>query len=370
MILNLYEKEWDLKKMIVISAGGIKSGKNYYLQLICEDTIAFGEASPAPEFINGKKLDYWSDDVRVKNDLIYLIENIDLQVITFDTIKKLHMDFKHLCAEAIAAFDMLLHDYLAKKQNIPVWKLYTSEKNKHTLLTKTSISDDLDDIINFIKDNREMYSLLKFKVTNKNKYVLPWDNLNEFVINLDFNGMYNSYSEFENDFLIKIPSGQRIIFEEPFNFDKLTPIDIIEFNKTLTNPSYSLIFDDSLTNIDRYDKIIHSNINCGFNLKIQKLGGIYPCYEMFLKHPNKQFMIGCMTETSLEICSGIQLGNILKCSKENTLLLDLDSDIFLGLDKNSPGINKFNREVKESIGLGYTPDISNLNKIYTNKRTE
>jgi len=367
MIINLYEKKWNFKKNLTISKGEIKSGKNYYLELINNNIIAYGEASPAPEFINGKKLEYWSDINTVKKDLIYLIENINLQNITFNTIKDLHRNYNHLCKESLATFDMLLHDYLAKKQKIPVWKLYTKDENKNSLLTITCINNNnLKDIIDFIQKNKNKYSLLKFKVTKKNKDILPWNKFKDLIINLDFNGMYSSFSEFESDFLSKISSKQKIIFEEPFNFNKLNSEDINKFNQILKNPNFSLVFDDSLNNIDNYNKILNSNINCGFNLKIQKLGGIYPCYQIFKENPTKQFMIGCMTETSLGISSAIQLGNIINCSKDNVLLLDLDSDILLdSLEDNSPSSNKFKRKVKELIGLGYTPNITNLKKIYT-----
>ena len=97
---------------------------------------------------------------------------------------------------------------------------------------------------------------------------------------------------------------------------------------------------------------------------LQKLGGIYLSYILYKENASFQFIIGCMLESSLGISASSQLGRIMNSIKDKPLILDLDSDIFLGLEDKSPEINIRERGPKEKYGIGFIPNLDSADLIY------
>ncbi len=354
MRVFLYEKKTTLPKSIKTSVGAIKHSTNYFVEITDGQTSGYGEASSSP--LAGSmpiKLSYGSPPDKVKEDIIHILNHLNLSKVSKNTIKSLHKQFPSASSESLAALDMALHDYVAKKKKIPVWKMYTNTKNTNSLLFATlSIENG--------KDTRSLQhgklKNLKINVTKENVRDLPLDKHKKHNTILDFNGLYDSFRKFKSDFLHLSSKNSSMVFEEPFSYKALPKRDS-EYNFS------NIVFDDSFVDAKTFDRITVHPQNVGLNYKIQKLGGIYPCVQMHKKASNRKTIIGCALETSLGVSASAQLSYILK-PKNNPLLLDLDSDIHLGFDRNSPKISPSGRVPKIKIGIGYTPDTSMAKLVY------
>ena len=363
MIIKLYEKKIYLPKKIYTNAGIITYGINYFLSLEHQDIIAYGEASPNP-FKNNTTLIYSHMPKDVKEDLIKLISLIKFDKINFSLIKTFHKEYSSFLSETKAAFDMLFHDFISKKEQKEVWEFYSEEKNKNSFLAKTIGTNNPEKIKQFIKQEKTKISFFKIKGTKENINKLPLDFLSKYNVIIDFNGLFQTTEEFIM-FLKNVPKDNDFIFEEPFSINIVTNENISKIRKALKDKKINLIFDDCFFDDYSLNIIKNKKIGDGLNLKIQKLGGIYPCYTIYKQNKQFQYVIGCMLETSLGISASTQLGRMLCSKKNNPLILDLDSDIFIGLEPNSPKITKAERKLKEKYGVGFTPDLINAKLIYS-----
>lgn len=360
MKIALFEKDMFLPKPIVTSLGTVYAWKNYFLKI--EDTwkniTAYGEAAPL-QFL----LKYSNTNENVLTDIMKIIRELDWLNIDLQYIERFHLKYANISSETRAMFDMSFHDYIAKKEKKQVWELYVADKNKNTFLTETIWSDNIEEIVNFIKEKKSLIDFFKIKATAINVDNLPLSFLADYNVIIDFNWLYESSKDFLN-FLDRVPNKNSFIFEEPFYIENLDLNDVNSIRKKIQEKSCKLIFDDSFFSEESLNKIININIADWLNLKIQKLWWIYPSYEFYKLFPLDQYIIGCVLESSLWIASSIQLGNIINSISENPLILDLDSDIFLWLESNSPSCNIKWREVKEEYGLWYTPNLKDSTLLY------
>lgn len=350
---------------VVTNLGTIRYGTNYFLVLEEEDFKAYGEACPNP-FEDKSLLIYSNLSVDVKNDILDMLKNIEFGKIDLNFIKEFHKTYKDHLSEARAAFDILFHDYVAKKEHKEVWQLYSEQKNKHTYLTKTIGVNTPNEIIKFVEKERKHMDFFKVKGTKSNVEYLPLDFLSKVNTIIDFNGMFASIAEFVS-FLKRIPKANKFIFEEPFMIKNIQEKNLGKLKEVISQKKCRLIFDDSFFNQPSLEQIKKYNIAQGLNIKVQKLGGIYPSYCYASNNKDFQYILGCILESSLSIAASTQLGRILYSQEEKPTILDLDSDIFLGLDATSPGVAIDERKPKEKIGIGYTPSLSKAKLIY--KRT-
>jgi len=363
VLLKIYEKRIILPKKIITNAGFITHGTNYFITLKNKELTAYGEAAPNP-LKDNSTLPYSHMPNDVKKDLIKLASLISLNKINFEFIKLFHQKYSSFLSETKAAFDMLFHDLISKKEQKEIWNFYSEEKNKNSFLTKTIGTNNPEKIKQFIKEEKTKISFFKIKGTSENINKLPLDFLSKHNVIIDFNELFQTNDEFIL-FLKNIPKENNFIFEEPFSINKITNKNIHRLKKSLNDKKISLIFDDCFFDETSLNIIKNKNIANGLNLKIQKLGGIYPCYKIYKQNEQFQYIIGCMLETSLGISASSQLGRIMSSKKSNPLILDLDSDIFLGLEQNSPRITSNEREPKEHFGLGFTPNLTDANLIFS-----
>lgn len=351
--LTLYKKDIILPEPILLSGGKIaQKSTNYFLVLEKNGIKAFGEAAP---MLDGLvyKIGYGNPADIIEKDLLFLCENLKLDFIDITSLKYLHQEFSHITSEALACFDMTIHDFISKQQDIPIYKIYTDLEPKRETIMMRIFSPQNDRVPKYELD------AIKIKITEKNQSDLSLkfftDNYKYTI--LDFNRMYKDVSLFNNTYKNIAQKKKNIFFEEPCSLGRI--------NKEVVAPEIlkNIIIDDSFCDKEQLHNPSFQDIPCGINFKIQKIGGIYPCVKIAKEIPGRQMMIGCNLETSLGISAGIHLGEILKRLNSNSIFTDLDSDILLGLENDSPKISSQGRIPQNAVGLGYTPKIKDLELI-------
>ena len=115
MQIKLYEQKLFLPKPVITNLGKVTHGTNYFLVLEDGETIAYGEASSNP-FDDKNMLAYSNSKEDIKKDILSILSKIRLTKINFNFIKKFHNKFHNNLSESRAAFDMLFHDYISKKE--------------------------------------------------------------------------------------------------------------------------------------------------------------------------------------------------------------------------------------------------------------
>lgn len=346
-LISLYRKEITLPEPLPLSGGKILETSTVFLIILEKDGVmAFGEASPMPDGLV-YKIGYGNPSDMVERDLIYICENLKLDIIDIDLLKYLHEEFAHVASEALACFDMVIHDYLSKQLKIPIYKMYPDSGSIGDSFMVRTFSSQKG-----LETGSELKAV-KIKVTEKN-----WDKLDlksladahAYVI-CDFNRMYKDASLFEEAYVNIVKERGNILFEEPCSLGRL--------GDEIINEEFSdrIIVDDSFCDKEQIRNPVFLRNPYGINLKIQKIGGIYPCIEIARRISGRRIMVGCNLETSLGVSAGAHLAEILRQLGPNIILTDLDSDILLGLDSGSPSVSPSGRIPKKSAGLGYVPRI-------------
>jgi len=362
MEIKIYKKHWELEDVFTASYGEIKGGANIYIQLIDDDGFCgWGEAAPLPTEKKGTGVLYSNSFERVLSDLMYLADKqLSSKDISFETLKIFHKEFGHLSPEAVCAMDLAICDLLSRRKKIPVIELFEN-KNKNIDSTFSFSIGSTDSVT--IRQQTEKaveWGIIKYKISN-NINLIPWDLLSGKTLIFDFDGVYNDFNKFKKEIIESIPniSHRQIILEEPFHFtdDNKELAKLFDFMEDKNN--VSIIFDDSVDTIEDVLKINSVFPKAGFNIKLQKMGGLYPSVEIIknLRESNV-LMFGSLYETSLSISAAAQLKYILSTSID-----DLDADIYTGIDEKSPTITPEGRFVKSQTGIGYEPNISNLEEI-------
>lgn len=159
--LTLYKKDIILSEPILLSGDKIvQKSTNYFLVLEKNDIKAFGEAAP---MLDGLvyKIGYGNPANTVEKDLLFLCENLKLDIIDTNSLKCLHQEFSHITSEALACFDMAIHDFISKQKDIPIYKIYTDlEPKGETIMTRT-FSPKSDEI------PKNELGAIKIKITEK-----------------------------------------------------------------------------------------------------------------------------------------------------------------------------------------------------------
>ena len=240
------------------------------------------------------------------------------------------MDNKHITSETLrAAIDFAYHDLVAKIQNIPVYKLYSSTfttvNNSVTLFVKESITQTRDAARNIFDTYQEL-KILKIKLKGSEhierakeiKSIAP-KNM-KFLI--DANQGYKDPEIAVRDLtLIGEILGDVILVEQPTPKDDLSALKYVK-----DHMKNMLVFaDEAAATVKDAKKVIEHSAAHGINIKLQKAGGIWPAKQIaqVCKENNFKIMVGCMLEGPIGIAAGIHFAD----STPNIILTDLDSDL-------------------------------------------
>jgi len=251
-----------------------------------------------------------------------------------DSIKKLHafLDKKNIKSMTLrSAIDAAYHDLLGKTHGVPVYKLYSSKehsvKNSITVYIKDSIKKTQNNAVKIYKSFPDL-KVLKIKLNGQDdikkvsaiKKVSP-KNMN-FV--LDANQAYADPRK-----AVKILTEINKILKKVILVEQPCPKKDLKSLRYITNNLKGMMVfaDEAATNLEDVKKIVAAKAAHGVNIKIQKVGGIYPAVQLakYCKKHGLKIMVGAMIEDTVSLTAGTHFA----ISNSNLILTDLDTDIDL-----------------------------------------
>ncbi|MBI5217174.1 MAG: dipeptide epimerase [Ignavibacteriae bacterium] len=242
---------------------------------------------------------------------------------------------------AKAAIDIALHDWIGKKLNIPLWKLWGLNKEK-TPLTSFTIGIDSLDVIEKKVREAEPYPILKVKVgvSNDEEIIKTIRKITDKVIRVDANEGWKDRIQARDKILWLEEQGVEFI-EQPMPASQLD--DIAWLREQVHIP---LIADESVVSLHDIPKLYGAFD--GINIKLMKCTGLREAMRMIhtAKAANLKVMLGCMIESSVAISAAAQLSPMVDYA-------DLDGNILISNDPFS-GVKVINGKLtlNDLPGLG------------------
>lgn len=247
-------------------------------------------------------------------------------------------------ASAKAAIDIAIYDWLGKKMNVPLYKLWGLDKNK-TPYTSFTIGIDKPDIVRKKVEEAEEYKILKIKVgTDSDKEMI--DTIRKVTnkpIRVDANeGWKQKEVALER---IKWLKDEGVEFiEQPM------PASQIDDVKWLRDKiDFPIIADEALTKLEDIPTL--ASAYDGINIKLQKCNGIHVALKMITlaRALNMKIMMGCMIESNVGISAAAHLSPMIDYA-------DLDGNVLINNDPfNGTKIIDGKLVLNDNPGLGVTP---------------
>lgn len=280
------------------------------------DDEYFGEASPYAYYGEDfdKTIEYLNETLKdfALEDLAYSDWAMD------EVAKKLPT---HGAGSSIAALDMAIHDYAAKKAGMPLYK-YLGFKHPENKQTSFTIGiDTLDMMLKKVEDAKD-FPILKIKlgrdIEQDMTVMKEIRRMTKQVIRVDANGGWTMDNALK---CIALLAGLDVEYvEQPLV--KGSYEDLAKLKDKSALPIF--LDEDILTSMD----ILKAKDCChGINIKLMKCGGVREAKRMIsiAKLFNLQIMLGCMIESSIAITAAAHLASAVD-------YLDLDGNLLVSND--------------------------------------
>ncbi len=221
---------------------------------------------------------------------------------------------------AKAALDIALFDWLGKRLNIPIHRLFGLDPDKF-VDTSFSIGFDKPEILKQKVKEADPYKILKIKLTNidDEEIIKTIRQVTDKPIRVDLNEGWTNKEEAIRK--IEWLSGKGVeLVEQPM------PVDMIEETRWLKERSPVPIIADEAVNTSK-DILPIAEAYDGINIKLMKSGGIMEAFRMAVVAGtfNLDIMIGCMIASSVAISAAVQLQPLARW-------LDLDGSLLISND--------------------------------------
>lgn len=336
--MKLFWKRYDLqlKHTFRIARNARDFVPVVILSLEHDGIIAYGEASPNVRY---------GEDVETLNKFF---EQIDLS--KFDSPFSIDEILQYVDSIAVGnnsakcAVDIALHDWVGKKLNIPLWKLWGLNP-ENAPLSSFTIAIDTKEIVQQKVREAADFPILKIKVGLENDCEMI-DAIREITdkpLYVDANeGWKTREKALESVQWLK---DKNIVFiEQPM------PAEQFEDIKWLRDHSeIPLIADESVLHLADIPKLAEAFD--GINIKLMKSAGIREATRMIhaAQSTEMKIMMGCMIETAVGISAAAQLTPLLD-------YCDLDGNVLISNDPFDGCRNiKGKVELTEKSGLGVVP---------------
>ena len=205
-------------------------------------------------------------------------------------------------ASAKAAIDMALHDWIGKKLQLPLWKLWGFDRTRTPRTSFTIGIDELPVIEQKVRE-AEPYPILKVKVgaPNDENIIKTIRRITDKPIRVDANEGWKSKEQAAEKILWLEEQGVEFI-EQPMPTSD--PDGTAWVRERVNIP---LIADESVIDISSIPKL--QGVFDGINIKLMKCGGLREALRMIhtAKAVNMKVMLGCMIESSVAISAAAQL---------------------------------------------------------------
>jgi L-alanine-DL-glutamate epimerase-like enolase superfamily enzyme len=249
---------------------------------------------------------------------------------------------------AKAAVDIALHDWVGKKLNVPLWKLWGLNRT-NTPVTSFTIGIDSLHVIEQKVREAEIYPILKVKVgvENDEEIIRTIRKVTDKVIRVDANEGWKSKEQARDKILWLEEQGVEFV-EQPL------PAKDLEGTAWLREQVHiPLIADENVSVASDIPALQY--VFDGINIKLMKCGGLREAMRMIFaaKLLNMKIMLGCMIESSVAISAATQLSPLVDYA-------DLDGNILI---TNDPFEGMYNHGGKLALsnqpGLGVEKKMVN-----------
>lgn len=343
--LDYQIKDLQLSQPFTIARGTKEKVSNVFVRLQAEGIEGFGEAGPnarydedaetVAEFIERIPGSFF-DDIDDEGDLIRKLDALSPMV-----------------QSARVAVEMAWLDWMAKKQEVPLWKFWEAPADYGPISSYTIGLDSIDVMMQKIEDASE-YPVYKIKLgTDRDKDIIR--NIRKVTdkpIRVDANEGWTTLDE-AKDFVRFLADHDIELVEQPMPAAQFNDmIKLKTFSPLPIGADESFIGDESLEDIAKAFDVI--------NIKLMKIGSMVRARRVIEKarQLDLEIMIGCMIESSLGNTAGAILSLWADYADLDGHLLIKD-DPFSGLTLNEqkrilindkPGLGV---ELKPGGGLRY-----------------
>ncbi len=313
------------------------------LRLQSEGITAWGEAAPNPRYDESPE------------SVVTFLENLDLSFVSnvFDirsTMESVIATDPHQHS-AHAAIEMALCDWIGKRVNVPLYRLFnapTSGGPQSSVTLGLGSSKELEQKIGEV----EKYPILKVKLGSDNdmEIIRQIREHTAKTLWVDANEGWTDVEMAKDMIRFLAEKGVEII-EQPMPASRIDDIAMLKETSPLP-----LFADEGFTGSESLESI--ASAYHGINIKLMKIGGITPALRAITKA--RQFglkvMIGCMLESSLANTAGAIVSMFADYADLDGSFL-LSEDPFRGFKFGTDAYVTLNEEP----GLGVSPDTSGQN---------
>ncbi|MBY5956682.1 dipeptide epimerase [Membranicola marinus] len=340
--------EFELSEPYYIAYESIHSTVNFILQIKTNASIiGYGCAVPDAE-VTGEIPD--QVEHTLQNTIIPFLSGKD----PFSYARILY-DLKKLLGDessAMAMVDMALHDLIAKKSRVPLYRFLGGYRNSiPTSITIgiLSIEDTIERAHDFIDQN---FSILKIKGGNNldediEKMIKLREEFPEVILRFDGNQGYSL-----EDSIAFVNATERVgieIYEQPVHINSSKTL-----GKVTKGVDIPVMADESLKTLSDAFYLAQNEHVDMVNIKLMKVGGILEGMHInsVAKSAGLEAMVGCIDECALGIAAGLHFA----LARPNIRYADLDGHLDL-IDDPFQGLFKLEK------GILYPSDHPGLGKI-------
>lgn len=336
-LMNLTIKSLNLKlKHPFRISRETRTVQNNILVILEDEDGKFGLGEAAP-------VKYYGEDVKsakaALRKMSKFLDNIHDPFYIEDITNELQRMFP-ADASARAAVDIALHDLVAKKLNIPLYKFLGLNPN-HSKVTSLTIGlDSIETMCKKIEEAKD-FPVLKIKLGVKNdiKILKAIRHRTGATIRVDANAGW-TVGEAINKINAMKDFGVEFV-EQP-----IPPGNIDGLKKVRDNVDLPVIVDEDVKTSN--DIIPLAGVVDGINIKLMKCGGIREAIQMIniARAYKLKIMLGCMIESSVSITAAAHLTPLVDYA-------DLDGNILITNDPfTGVSIRQGKLLLPEKNGLG------------------
>ncbi|MCK5737605.1 dipeptide epimerase, partial [bacterium] len=286
--------------------------ENIFVEIEQEGIVGWGEAAPS-KF-------YHEDTKTVPAALQKLMPLLKTTPFFYEEIQAAAAETVTGNFAAKAALDMAILDWVGKKLNIPVWKLFGLNPQKKQTITSFTIGLDSLDILPQKITEADEYPILKVKLGTSEDYeiISKIRELTPKPLYIDANEGWKFDEALEK--VEWLADKNVILIEQP-----LLAGQHKETLRVREKARVPIIADESVKTWQ--DILPLTNTFDGINIKLMKCGGLVNALKMvhIARAAGLKVMLGCFIESSLGITAAAQIASL--CD-----YVDLDGSLLVAKD--------------------------------------
>ncbi len=347
--VDFFRLDMPLRQPYTIAYETVDRSTNIILKVVTDSGITGWGCAAPDQLITGETPENVIDNIGkvIKN---MLVGESPFQIARINMLLKENLPGSR---STMAMTDMALYDILAKKADIPLYKLLGGYRDS----IATSITIGIMSVDETVKSAgaylKTGFNILKLK--------------GGLTLSDDIEKVLKIREKYGMDFSLRFDANQGYSFDESVSFIEKTKKAVIEIFEQPTNQkkdekmgdvtrnvTVPVMADESIMTLKDAYRLVSNNLIDMVNIKLMKVGGILESSHInsVAKAAGMEVMVGCLDESSLGISAGLHFA----LSRPNIEFADLDGHIDL---LNDPFSGLFRLEK----GVLYPSGDSGLGKV-------